>query len=101
VFNFNNQIDAEKAILEKAKARLKEIGANIPLILLDDLIAYGKKQSFSFLSPVVEENEKMAMIIHSSGSTGKPKGACISNKAMINTWKGKRLGLPRVVKKEA
>ena len=96
VFNFNNQIDAEKAILEKAKARLKEIGANIPLILLDDLIAYGKKQSFSFLSPVVEENEKMAMIIHSSGSTGKPKGACISNKAMINTWKGKRLGLPRV-----
>jgi len=36
------------------------------------------------------------MIIHSSGSTGKPKGACISNAAMINTWKGKRKALPKV-----
>ncbi len=96
VFNYDGRIDAEKAIVEKAKARLKEANAAIHLVLFDDLIAYGKQQSFSFLPPAENEQEKLAMIIHSSGSTGKPKGACISNKAMINSWKGKRLVLPRV-----
>lgn len=94
VFNYDDRIDAEKAIVEKAKARLKDTA--IHLVLLDDLIAYGKQQSFSFLPAAENENEKLAMVIHSSGSTGKPKGACISNKAMINSWKGKRLALPRV-----
>lgn len=96
VFNYDDRIDADKAILKKAEARLKKAGADIPLILLDDLIAYGIQQTFSFLPTEEGEQEKMAMIIHSSGSTGKPKGACISNKAMINSWKGKRIRLPRV-----
>jgi len=63
---------------------------------LTDLIAYGKQQTFSFLPAAEGEGEKMCNIIHSSGSTGKPKGACISNKAMIHSWLGKRGRLPRV-----
>ncbi len=96
VFNYDDRIDSEKAILKNAQTRLQETDANIHLVLLNDLIAYGKQQNFSFLLPAENENEKLAMIIHSSGSTGKPKGACISNKAMINSWKGKRIALPRV-----
>ncbi len=96
VFNYDDRIDTERTILKNAEARLKEVGAAIPLVLLDDLIAYGKQQKFSFLPVDVNEAEKLAMIIHSSGSTGKPKGACISNAAMINTWKGQRKALPKV-----
>ncbi len=96
VFNYDGRIDAERTMLKNAEARLKEVGAATSLILLDDLIAYGKQQNFSFLPADENESEKLAVILHSSGSTGKPKGACISNAAMINTWKGKRKALPRV-----
>ena len=96
VFNYDDSIDGDKALLKKAKTRLKEANSETQVVLLAELIAYGKQQTFSFLPPAEEENEKMSMIIHSSGSTGKPKGACISHKAMINTWKGKRIALPRV-----
>ena len=96
VFNFDGDIDADKQILENAKASLKEAGVATRLILLTDLIAYGKQQTFSFLPAAEGEGEKMCNIIHSSGSTGKPKGACISNKAMIHSWLGKRGRLPRV-----
>jgi len=96
VFNYDGEIDVDKQILENAIARLKEAGGTTRLILLKDLIAYGKQQTFSFLPAAEGENEKMCNIIHSSGSTGKPKGACISNKAMIHSWLGKRGRLPRV-----
>jgi len=88
VFDYDARVDEESAIVAKAKDRLNEIGSDTSLILLNDLIKYGKKHSFSFLTPEKDDNDKTAMIIHSSGSTGKPKGACITAKALINTWQG-------------
>jgi len=96
VFDYDARVDEEAEAMESARARLNEAGADTVLLLLDDLIEYGRHQQFSFLPAQDGENEKLAMIIHSSGSTGKPKGACISARALINTWQGHEGGLPTV-----
>lgn len=96
VFGYDKLVTAELQAFKEAKARLKESRATARLFLLDDLIAYGEQIPFSFLPMEKGENEKTAMIIHSSGSTGKPKGACISARAMINTWQGQPEKLPRI-----
>ena len=86
VFNYDDQVDDEKIIVENAKKRLK--GTDTQLITFNELIEYGKQQTFSFLPELENEDELMAAIIHSSGSTGKPKGAVISVKAVKNNWLG-------------
>jgi len=96
VFDYDAGVDEEADTVERARARLKDAGADASLLLLDELIEYGRNQPFSFLPAHEGENEKLAMIIHSSGSTGKPKGACISAKALINNWKGHEEGLPTI-----
>lgn len=96
VFNYDERVAEEKRRIEAAITKLKESGGSAGLVLLEELIEYGKKQAFSFLPMEEGENEKLAVIIHSSGSTGKPKGACIAAKALINNWKGQPRGLPKV-----
>ena len=85
VFNYDERVDEEKAMVNQAKKRLENTDTD--LISLNELIEFGAQQPFSFLPMMDNENEKMAAILHSSGSTGKPKGAMISAKAMINNWK--------------
>lgn len=94
VFNYDKRIEQERLALENAQKELQE--TNTSLVLLNELIEYGQQKSFSFLPQEENENEKLAVIIHSSGSTGKPKGACISAKALIDTWQGKPRALPRI-----
>lgn len=96
VFEYDVRVTAELQALKEAQAKLRESSATARLFLLDDLIAYGEQIPFSFLPMEMGENEKTAMIIHSSGSTGKPKGACISARAMINTWQGQPEKLSRI-----
>jgi len=95
VFDFDSRVDEEIESVKLAKARLKQANVNADVLLLNDLIEYGKQHVFSFI-PEYGDNEKTAMIIHSSGSTGKPKGACISERALINTWRGQTDFIPVV-----
>ena len=96
VFDYDARVDEESAIVAKAKDRLHNTGSNTTLIYLNDLIKYGKQYSFSFLYSGKDDNDKTAMIMHSSGSTGKPKGACITARALINTWRGQPEPLPTI-----
>lgn len=96
VFNYDDRVDDERAMVEQAKANLKAASINTHLLTLDELIDFGKKQTWSFLPAQKGNQEKMAAIIHSSGSTGKPKGAVLSTKAVMNTWKGYAGALPRL-----
>lgn len=96
VFDYDARVDDETEAVKSAKERLKNAGAGTIVHLLDDLIEYGSGYSFSFLPAGRGENEKLSMIIHSSGSTGRPKGACVSARALINTWQGEEEVLPKV-----
>lgn len=96
VFDHDPLVDAEAKALCCAAARLQENGGRIRLFLLDDLIAHGGGFGFSFLEQQDGENDRPAMIMHSSGSTGKPKGACITARALINTWAGEPKTIPRI-----
>ncbi|MEH0020196.1 MAG: thioester reductase domain-containing protein [Desulfobacter sp.] len=96
VFDYDERVDEEKRLVENAKSKLRESGVATSLFVLNDLIAYGREQDFSFLQAEERENDETAIILHSSGSTGKPKGACISAEAMINAWKRQPKGLPRI-----
>lgn len=96
VFNYDDRVDKERAIVELAKDSLAKSGVQTHLHSISDLISFGKKQTWSHL-PVDEDEANMrAAILHSSGSTGKPKGAVIPRKIIIDSWIGKKTSLPRV-----
>jgi len=96
VFNYNDRIDDERSLVEKAKQALKKSGKSKHLLSIDELIELGKDEEWSYLPSDKNDGDKRAAILHSSGSTGKPKGAVISRKAIIETWIGKKTTLPRV-----
>ncbi len=96
VFNYDDRIDDEKRIVEKAKKTIEESGKSKQLFSINELIEIGNDHQFSYLPADKNDGEKRAAILHSSGSTGKPKGAVISRKAIIDTWIGRKASLPRV-----
>lgn len=87
VFDYDEQISAERQIYEEAQRVLEEKHSPLALITLQDLITRGASTPFEFLSPDLQSPEDTALLIHTSGSTGKPKGACIPAKALLNTWR--------------
>lgn len=84
VFNYDERVEAEKEVVEKAKKSLTT--TNIQLLTLNELIDFGQQYEFSFLPKAEGDLDKMAAILHSSGSTGKPKRAVISARALCNNW---------------
>jgi len=96
VFNYDDRIDDELAIVEQAKKTLANADKEKHLFSIDELINYGEEQTWSYLPADENDPEKRAAILHSSGSTGKPKGAVIPRKAIIQNWLGRKTSLPRI-----
>ncbi len=96
VFDYDEQVDEERLQVEGALTTLSNSNTNTRLYTIEQLVEFGKKFTFSFLSSKTDDNAKMALILHSSGSTGKPKGAVISGHALNNSWKGGGIPLPLV-----
>ena len=96
VFNYDERIDDEREMVNQARQTIVESGKQKNLVLLSELISYGRELPWTFLPPDENDSEQRAAILHSSGSTGKPKGAVISRKAIIQNWLGKKTSLPRV-----
>ena len=96
VFNYDDRIDDEIAIVEQAKKTLANADKEKHLFSIDELINYGEEQTWSYLPADENDPEKRAAILHSSGSTGKPKGAVIPRKAIIQNWLGRKTSLPRI-----
>ena len=96
VFNYDERVDGERELVEQVKQTVAQSGKEKHLFTIDQLIAHGKEQPFSYLPADDKEINGRAAILHSSGSTGKPKGAVIPRKAIIRTWLGRKSSLPRV-----
>ncbi len=96
VFNYDDRVTEENAIVAEARKTLAEKAPNKQLFSLSEVLEYGKPLSFEYLSPDEKEGENRGAILHSSGSTGKPKGAVVLRKAMINGWVGRKTTLPRI-----
>ncbi len=96
VFNYDERVDAERAIVEQAKKEIATSNGTRHLFTISELIEIGKQHTFSHLPNDQNEAEKPTAIIHSSGSTGKPKGAVIAQKAFIYRWVGKKTAAPKV-----
>lgn len=96
VFNYDERIDEERAIVKNAKQALAKATGNKQLFSIDELIEMGQKAPWSWLSNAEVDEETCTAIIHSSGSTGKPKGAIMPAKALKNFWIGKANSLPRI-----
>jgi len=94
VFDYEEKVDEERATYEAAKAKLTEAGVITQIITFNNLIAFGKKQAFSFLPPSKDGERRMMGIIHSSGSTGKPKGAMMPESAAKESWSGRKTQMP-------
>lgn len=87
VFDYDPDITREQSVVEEARAKVHQSRGDLQLMALQDLIDRGHADSFEFLPTNDRENEDTVLLIHTSGSTGRPKGACISEKALLNTWK--------------
>ncbi len=96
VFNYDEQVDVDRAKVEKVKQELEAFGDKKQLFTLAELLGQGKHNAFTYLPDEENELTKPTAIIHSSGSTGKPKGAVISQDAFIHRWIGREVKLPRV-----
>ncbi|WP_156796640.1 SDR family oxidoreductase [Cyanobium sp. PCC 7001] len=87
VFDLDPAVDCERAALESGIRALNEKGSDVVVQTLQDLIDVGRDAEFSFLPIQAQDQDDLALLIHTSGSTGTPKGACISSRALINTWR--------------
>jgi fatty acid CoA ligase FadD9 len=96
VFDHDPAITRERSIVEETRRKILASGGDLELVALQDLVDRGKSHPFDFLPSPNRDNEDTALLIHTSGSTGKPKGACISAKALINTWKNISNPQPKV-----
>ena len=95
VFNYDDRIDRENAIVEQAQKSLADAGTGTQLIAISRLITIGKQETWTYLPSDEKDAEKRGAILHSSGSTGKPKAAVILRKAIMDNWLGKKISLPR------
>jgi non-ribosomal peptide synthetase component F len=70
--------DAKPTVIITNSTQASQINADIPLILLDEILmdSYKPKKSPEELSPLPAEDDlkRLAFVSYSSGSTGKPKG---------------------------
>jgi non-ribosomal peptide synthetase component F len=70
--------DAKPTVVITNSTQANQIKADIPLILLDEILmdSYKPRKSPKELSPLPAEGdlERLAFVSYSSGSTGKPKG---------------------------
>jgi len=96
VFDYDERVDGERNLYEKAKADLQKSGVATQIITLNELINFGKQKEFTFLPPHAEGDRWMMAIIHSSGSTGKPKGAIMPASAAMELWSGRKTQMPSV-----
>lgn len=94
VFNYDERVDTERAIVEEAKKAIANKAKH--LFSISELIKLGEKHTFSYLPHDDNELEKRSAIIHSSGSTGRPKGAVIAQNAFIYRWIGKETIYPKI-----
>ncbi len=97
VFNYDERVHEEKAIVENAQQAFAESKTDTQLFTFQSLIEYGQQFEFEFLPLNPADNDKMGIILHSSGSTGKPKGAMIDGHALNHTWRGRGKPLPIVI----
>ena len=96
VFNYDERVDSERAIVEEAKKKLSSSNKSKHLLTISKLIEMGKQYTFTHLPNAVNEQQKRTTIIHSSGSTGKPKGAVITQDAFIYRWIGQKMVAPKI-----
>ncbi|MCP9849821.1 SDR family oxidoreductase [Cyanobium sp. Morenito 9A2] len=97
VFDADPRITAEQTLLGEAQRQLREAGSPVTLRLLQSLLDRGHGDGFEFSAAGVDDPEVPALLIHTSGSTGHPKGACISTRALINTWRTVTAPFPKIV----
>lgn len=96
VFDCDQRMDDEAETLALAGKRLQNDKPAVKVCTLGALIQFGSRQTFSFLPAEPGEQDRLAMVMHTSGSTGTPKGACITARALKNTWQGDPNKLPKV-----
>lgn len=96
VFNYDDRIDGERALVKQAKQTIADSEKKKHLISLEELISFGAVKEWSFLPQDENDADQRTAILHSSGSTGKPKGAVIRRNAVIQIWIGRKTSLPRI-----
>ena len=88
VIDADMAVDAERARIEAAQARLREAGDRIALISFAEIVALGSGHAWSPLPPPAEGRDALSMLMYTSGSTGTPKGALIHEAMCIQFWAG-------------
>ncbi len=85
VFDYQPEIDDQRASLARAKEKLSAAGLAVSLEILSDVIAHGRA-----LPPAPMytggTDQRLAMIMYTSGSTGLPKGAMYSERMVAKIW---------------
>ncbi|MEV4434103.1 carboxylic acid reductase [Streptomyces sp. NPDC049585] len=88
VFDFHEQVDADREALSAARERLAEAGRDVPVDVLPDLLARGADLPDAPLYTPADDDDPLAMLVYTSGSTGTPKGAMYTNRLAAAMWGG-------------
>ncbi|TRW84774.1 carboxylic acid reductase [Mycolicibacterium sp. 018/SC-01/001] len=86
VFDHRPEIDDHRDGVAEATARLTDIGRQVEVVTLAEVLAHGATLPAAefFTSP---EDDPLLLLIYTSGSTGAPKGAMYPERLITNAWR--------------
>ncbi|WP_284256232.1 carboxylic acid reductase [Acidocella aquatica] len=96
VIDYDDQIDAERRLLEASRERLAKNGGTVRLTAFAEAVSHGGQFVFEPLPPSPRGRDNISMIMYTSGSTGTPKGALIHDAISIQFWSWMPVYVPTV-----
>jgi fatty acid CoA ligase FadD9 len=85
VFDYREQVDDHRELVQSARARLAEAGAAISVQTMSELLEIG-----AALPPhaafVSDDPDPLTLLVYTSGSTGSPKGAMQTEHIVAASW---------------
>jgi fatty acid CoA ligase FadD9 len=96
VIDADERVDADRAEIEAARARLGEADGRVALATFAEIVALGRDHSWSPLPTLPEGSDALSMLMYTSGSTGTPKGALFHEAMCTQFWSGLPLYQPTI-----
>lgn len=77
VFEYDERVDRDRELYEAALTILTRNGSAAQLATIGELISFGSALPWEGIATDEDDDQRLAMLLHSSGSTGTPKGVMI------------------------